>query len=61
MVRAVIRGQDGIARLARPLPALLLPVLAFPLLSACADRVEQRDPCERPASCADRRPLPILY
>jgi hypothetical protein len=41
--------------------ALLLPLLALPLLIACADSSPSRNPCERPASCADKRPLPILY
>ena len=47
--------------LARPLAALFLPLLAAPLLAACADRTDQQDPCDRPISCKERRPLPILY
>jgi len=38
-----------------------LPLLAFPLLASCAERSESRTPCDRPISCPEKRPLPILY
>lgn len=47
--------------LSRPMAALFLPLLAAPLLAACADRGDQQEPCDRPVSCKERRPLPILY
>jgi hypothetical protein len=40
---------------------LLLPLVTLPILAACADGSESRDPCERQSSCPDRRPIPILY
>jgi hypothetical protein len=59
----MMRGQDrkGRAKAAVPLALLVLPLLAFPLLSACADKAETRPPCEQPSSCPKKRPLPILY
>lgn len=59
----MLRGPRGDVRLkdAGPLAALLLPLVAFPLLSACVESKDNSDPCERPRSCPERRPLPILY
>lgn len=45
----------------RPLAVLLLPIAALPLLTACAERSETRSGCDRPISCPEKRPLPILY
>lgn len=47
--------------LGRPLAVLLMPLAALPLLAACAEKAEGRGECDRPISCKEKRPLPILY
>lgn len=54
------RGEVGL-KTAGPFAALLLPLVAFPLLSACVESKDSSNPCEQPRSCPERRPLPILY
>jgi uncharacterized lipoprotein YajG len=59
----MVRGprREGRKTLARPLAVLLMPLAAFPLLAACAEQSETRTGCDRPISCPEKRPLPILY
>jgi hypothetical protein len=54
-------GRKGKAIWTRPLAALMMPLVAIPLLTACADRAERSDNCDRPVSCKEKRALPILY
>jgi hypothetical protein len=58
-----MRGQDrkGFRKATATFALLLLPLLAFPLLSACTDSAETKTSCEQPNSCSQKRPLPILY
>lgn len=59
----MVRGPRRIGRkgLAKPLAVLLMPLLALPLLTGCAERSEDPTACDRPISCPEKRPLPILY
>ena len=54
-------GRKGRAIWAQPLAVLMVPLLALPLMTACAEKVERQDGCDRPISCKEKRPLPILY
>lgn len=49
------------AGVAKRFALLAVQLLLFPLLGACASEGEKAEPCPRTKSCADKRPLPILY
>ncbi len=59
----MVRGpkRDIGMKLARPVLVLMLPFVALPILGACAERSDAREPCDRPINCPEKRPLPILY